>query len=165
MTLSRWLRDYLYIPLGGNRQGRTRTYLNLIVTMLLGGLWHGASWNFLIWGGYHGALLALERAIRERRQPAGLARAPFAILTFACVCIGWIWLRARTAPDAALILGQMFSRSPGVFLWSAWQLRLAILALLIGLAEEYGHVFTRLAEAPAWARSSVAILVLLAIEL
>ena len=61
MSLSGWLRDYLYIPLGGNRKGVWKTYRNLMVTMLLGGLWHGASWNFVIWGGYHGLLLSLER--------------------------------------------------------------------------------------------------------
>src|SRR5206468_4139958 len=63
MTLSHWLRDYLYVPLGGNRRGRLRTYANLLVTMLLGGLWHGASWTFLVWGGLHGLYLAAERAL------------------------------------------------------------------------------------------------------
>src|SRR5205085_3050334 len=63
ISLSTWLRDYLYIPLGGNRHGRLQTYRNLMVTMLLGGLWHGASWNFVIWGGFHGALLSIERAL------------------------------------------------------------------------------------------------------
>ena len=67
MTLSRWLRDYLYIPLGGSRRGSVRTYLNLMVTMLLGGLWHGASWTFVIWGGIHGTGLAIERWYRQRR--------------------------------------------------------------------------------------------------
>src|SRR5256885_12487742 len=61
MSLSSWLRDYLYIPLGGNRQGRARTYVNLMLTMLLGGLWHGANWTFVVWGGIHGAGLAVER--------------------------------------------------------------------------------------------------------
>src|SRR5579863_624435 len=67
MTLSRWLRDYIYISLGGNRRGAWRTYLNLMLTMLIGGLWHGASWNFVIWGGYHGALLAVERSVWGRQ--------------------------------------------------------------------------------------------------
>ncbi|MFZ0325443.1 MAG: MBOAT family O-acyltransferase [Actinomycetes bacterium] len=68
MSLSRWLRDYLYVPLGGNRRGSARTYLNLMLTMLLGGLWHGASWTFVIWGGLHGAGLAVERWWNRRRQ-------------------------------------------------------------------------------------------------
>ncbi len=76
MSLSRWLRDYLYIPLGGNRHGRLMTYRNLMLTMLLGGLWHGASWNFVIWGGYHGGLLSLERMMGrrefEKKPPAWL---------------------------------------------------------------------------------------------
>jgi alginate O-acetyltransferase complex protein AlgI len=63
ISLSSWLRDYLYVPLGGNRKGERRTYVNLFLTMLLGGLWHGASWNFVIWGGIHGAWLALERGL------------------------------------------------------------------------------------------------------
>ncbi len=67
ISLSTWLRDYLYIPLGGNRHGQWMTYRNLAITMLLGGLWHGASWNFVIWGGYHGALLSVERVFRGDR--------------------------------------------------------------------------------------------------
>src|ERR1700747_135047 len=62
ISLSTWLREYLYIPLGGNRRGRTRTYVNLMLTMLLGGLWHGAAWTFVIWGGIQGAMLAFERS-------------------------------------------------------------------------------------------------------
>src|SRR5262249_24437449 len=68
ISLSSWLRDYLYIPLGGNRHGRLMTYRNLMLTMLLGGLWHGANWNFLIWGGYHGSLLSLERALGQSKH-------------------------------------------------------------------------------------------------
>ena len=88
MTLSRWLRDYLYIPLGGSRRGVLRTYLNLMVTMLLGGLWHGASWNFVLWGGAHGALLAGERFLGDRGVPAP----PVAVrrlLVFLAVVVVW----------------------------------------------------------------------------
>jgi D-alanyl-lipoteichoic acid acyltransferase DltB (MBOAT superfamily) len=70
MTLSRWLRDYLYIPLGGNRKGVTRTYFNLMMTMLLGGLWHGADWKFVVWGSIHGGALAVERAVNDRWRPS-----------------------------------------------------------------------------------------------
>ena len=70
MTLSRWLRDYLYIPLGGNRKGRCARTVNLMITMLLGGLWHGAAWTFVIWGGIHGVGLTVERCWRERRRGA-----------------------------------------------------------------------------------------------
>src|SRR5262249_24035108 len=75
ISLSTWLRDYLYVPLGGNRQGEKRTYANLMITMLLGGLWHGASWTFVLWGGLHGGLLAIERWSR-RSAVRTLARRP-----------------------------------------------------------------------------------------
>jgi alginate O-acetyltransferase complex protein AlgI len=96
MTLSRYLRDFLYIPLGGNRGGRIRTARNLMITMLLGGLWHGAAWGFVLWGGLHGAALVLEHALRGRRWrlPAGFA----CLATFLFVCLAWIPFRA---PDLA----------------------------------------------------------------
>jgi D-alanyl-lipoteichoic acid acyltransferase DltB (MBOAT superfamily) len=95
ISLSTWLRDYLYIPLGGNRHGATRTALNLLFTMLLGGLWHGAAWNFVLWGAWHGALLGVHRAYdavvpRQRRLPAPLAWA----LTMLAVFVGWFFFRA-----------------------------------------------------------------------
>src|SRR3954452_18716283 len=87
MTLSRWLRDYLYIPLGGNRKGRAKTYRNLMITMLLGGLWHGANWTFIAWGAYHGLLLSLERmlGIGRQRQTFFVAAVPRIVLTFCLV--------------------------------------------------------------------------------
>ncbi|HZP68032.1 MAG TPA: MBOAT family O-acyltransferase [Rudaea sp.] len=95
ISLSSWLRDYLYVPLGGNRHGRVRTYANLLVTMLLGGLWHGASWMFVLWGALHGAYLAAERAWRERRGTASRIPAPAAALvTFGVVALTWIPFRA-----------------------------------------------------------------------
>ena len=99
ISLSSWLRDYLYIPLGGNRKGRRRTYLNLMLTMLLGGLWHGASVKFIAWGGLHGLALAAERRWEERRdarrrQRVRLPRALRILLTFHFVCCTWIFFRA-----------------------------------------------------------------------
>ena len=76
MTLSRWLRDYVYIPLGGSRKGTILTYRNLMLTMLIGGLWHGAAWTFVVWGGLHGTALAGERWWRDRRGPAERPRRP-----------------------------------------------------------------------------------------
>jgi len=94
ISLSTWLRDYLYIPLGGNRHGPWRTYGNLLLTMLLGGLWHGANWTFLFWGGFHGTLLALERAVGKRSlcwwAPVWAQRA----FTFGLVLIAWVFFRA-----------------------------------------------------------------------
>jgi alginate O-acetyltransferase complex protein AlgI len=103
ISLSTWLRDYLYVPLGGNRKGLRRTYVNLMIVMLLGGLWHGASWNFVIWGGLHGGMLAAERA----GVTAPLARLPRAVrvaVTFLIVCLGWVFFRAKTLPQALLYL-------------------------------------------------------------
>jgi D-alanyl-lipoteichoic acid acyltransferase DltB (MBOAT superfamily) len=106
ISLSTWLRDYLYIPLGGNRQSEAKTYRNLMTTMLLGGLWHGANWTFVVWGGIHGIWLGLERAVRsllriekERdSEPGSGLVSPMAwinrILIFHVVCITWIFFRA-----------------------------------------------------------------------
>lgn len=97
ISLSSWLRDYLYIPLGGNRIGPRRTYVNLFLVMLLGGLWHGANWTFVAWGAYHGILLAWERLWRGRSHKDGaLARGR----TFILVCLGWVLFRAPDIPAA-----------------------------------------------------------------
>ncbi len=99
ISLSSWLRDYLYIPLGGNRKGRFRTYLNLMVTMLLGGLWHGAHLKFVVWGGIHGLGLAVEKAIGSLKKTKihhsqFLFRFAKAVITFHIVCFAWIFFRA-----------------------------------------------------------------------
>lgn len=102
ISLSTWLRDYLYIPLGGNRRGRVRTQINLALTMLLGGLWHGAAWTFVAWGAFHGLWLALERAVfGERQRRSGwLAMSVGVIITFVGVCIGWLMFRAPSLEQA-----------------------------------------------------------------
>ncbi len=109
MTLSRFLRDYLYISLGGNRQGKARRHVNLMLTMLLGGLWHGAGWSFVIWGGLHGAYLAINHgwhAIRKRRHGGVLTPLPPAwawasrMLTLLAVMLGWVFFRAGTLDGA-----------------------------------------------------------------
>lgn len=103
ITLSRFLRDYLYIPLGGNRLGETRRYLNLLITMLLGGLWHGAGWNFLIWGGLHGVYLGINHLWRGA-VGVGSRHGPLRLLswavTFAAVVLGWVFFRASTVGGA-----------------------------------------------------------------
>ena len=110
MTLSRFLRDYLYIPLGGNRRGRIRRYVNMFVTMVLGGLWHGAGWTFIVWGALHGAYLALNHLFRHL-FPGGSAsrggRIAAHILTFTAVVIGWVFFRADSIRAAWNILGGM----------------------------------------------------------
>jgi D-alanyl-lipoteichoic acid acyltransferase DltB (MBOAT superfamily) len=109
ISLSTWLRDYLYIPLGGNRGGGWATYRNLFITMLLGGLWHGASWNFVIWGALHGAALGVTRLFQRSAIGAAVAKRswtrPFALFfTFHFVCFAWIFFRAPGFEDATEIL-------------------------------------------------------------
>jgi alginate O-acetyltransferase complex protein AlgI len=107
MSLSTFLRDYLYVPLGGNRKGPARRYLNLFITMLLGGLWHGAAWTFVLWGGLHGAFLAINHLwnakVRRAATPGRLAKATGWLLTFVCVMIAWVVFRADSM-DAALTI-------------------------------------------------------------
>jgi alginate O-acetyltransferase complex protein AlgI len=116
ISLSTWLRDYLYIPLGGNRRGPGRTYVNLMLTMLLGGLWHGASWNFVIWGGGHGLALAVHKLWLGSAGPAveKLGTLPrfvwncFShVLTLAVVVVGWIFFRAHTLGDAISMINRI----------------------------------------------------------
>jgi D-alanyl-lipoteichoic acid acyltransferase DltB (MBOAT superfamily) len=112
ISLSRWLRDYLYIPLGGSRRGKVRTYVNLLITMVLGGLWHGANWTFVAWGALHGIALAMTRLVHDfAKSPAeeplfqGRLYRTFAVLlTFHLVCVGWVFFRAPTFGVATDVL-------------------------------------------------------------
>jgi len=112
LSLSTWLRDYLYVPLGGNRKGPRRTYANLMIVMLLGGLWHGASMNFIVWGAIHGLALAFERARGRRAVVAGLPRPLQTAFTFAVVCFAWVFFRAADLGDAIRYLGHMAGLAP-----------------------------------------------------
>jgi D-alanyl-lipoteichoic acid acyltransferase DltB (MBOAT superfamily) len=163
MTLSRWLRDYVYVPLGGNRHGSTATYRNLLVTMLIGGLWHGAAWTFVFWGGIHGVGLALERWRRERRQKLGIPEprltgrrlfwARFA--TFHLVCFAWVFFRATSFGGALSVLGRLFTgwgmASPAVTLP-------LLAAIAVGIGGQYVNrrtwqvVMVRLSTAPVVAQ-------------
>jgi alginate O-acetyltransferase complex protein AlgI len=108
MSLSRWFRDYLYIPLGGNRHGAAKTYRNLIIVFALTGLWHGANWTFLVWGLYHGALLIIERGFHLDEAPrAGLLRVARRVLTTLLVIVGWVIFRSAELPDALTMIGHM----------------------------------------------------------
>jgi alginate O-acetyltransferase complex protein AlgI len=114
MTLSRWLRDYVYIPLGGNRGGRLLTYRNLMLTMLIGGLWHGAGWTFVAWGAIHGTALVSERWWRERpgfveHRPTPLRRAWHRFATFQVVCFAWIFFRSDSFADAWDVILRLFT--------------------------------------------------------
>ena len=141
MTLSSWLRDYLYIPLGGNRGGLAATVRNIMLTMLIGGLWHGANWTFVAWGGYHGIFLSIERVCRNRFgsfRPTGLIRVAATLLTFLLVLFGWVLFRAGSFSDAWLVLGRMFAGGAGDGLLAPWTLVLAAIAFGIEVAQERG---------------------------
>jgi D-alanyl-lipoteichoic acid acyltransferase DltB (MBOAT superfamily) len=117
ITLSRWLRDYLYIPLGGNRGSPSRVHRNLMLTMLLGGLWHGAAWTFVVWGGIHGLAQVGERVWADRRAERGLPAGPLSplgavgrwLLTFHVVCLAWVFFRAETFADARELLTRLLT--------------------------------------------------------
>jgi D-alanyl-lipoteichoic acid acyltransferase DltB (MBOAT superfamily) len=157
MSLSRWLRDYLYIPLGGNRGSTLFTYRNLMLTMLLGGLWHGASWNFVIWGGIHGAGLAVERLAADRRHALGKAtprdtvwrRVGGRLITFHVVCLAWVFFRAEGFGAAMDVFGRLVSFASGPAV--AWNV---IALVIVGILVQYlpkdatarlQHGFSRLA--------------------
>ena len=167
ISLSTWLRDYLYIPLGGNRHGPWMTYRNLAITMLLGGLWHGASWNFVIWGGFHGAMLSVERVFRGNRpmrEEWDWLYPAKAILTFGLVLISWVFFRAADLPQSVQILGQMFSHPGGHTLLQHWHVGLVLVALTLAVVEEKFEWFERVMRAPAWAYATALAAMFLCLE-
>ncbi len=117
ISLSTWLRDYLYIPLGGNKKGKRRTTINLMLTMLIGGLWHGASWTFVVWGGLHGIYLAIERVLKIKFKNAEWLKKLstqiiLALTTYLLVCITWVFFRAQNFPQAFALIQSMFGFNP-----------------------------------------------------
>lgn len=131
MTLSRFLKDYLYVPLGGNRKGPARRYLNLMVTMLLGGLWHGAGWTYVVWGGLHGIYLGLNHAWQSARSrlrpnnadtPSMPTRAFSVLITFLAVVVAWVVFRADNLRTASVLLEAMAGMN-GIVLPGAWLMR------------------------------------------
>jgi alginate O-acetyltransferase complex protein AlgI len=157
ITLSRWLRDYLYIPLGGNRTGPGRTYVNLMLTMLLGGLWHGASLRFVLWGALHGLLLVLHR-----RWPRLFAVAPLGwAITFGFTVVAWVPFRAPTWSTAVHLIGLMFGAqgigpARDLVFCAGWVLAILVTQrledLLLHTAEGRAHAAARLALIPAFVR-------------
>jgi alginate O-acetyltransferase complex protein AlgI len=158
ITLSTWLRDYLYIPLGGNRRGAVRTYLNLVLTMLLGGLWHGASWNFVLWGALHGGALALHRAYRGMRGGDGAV--PYAVaapLTFLFVALCWVPFRCTSFAMTLTVFTRLFTLDSGGATWLPTLLIPALALVIVGHAlgrlferEAAGHDAPRLANVLSW---------------
>jgi len=131
ISLSQWLRDYLYVPLGGNRKGATRTYINLLVTMLLGGLWHGAAAHFVAWGLFHGLLLIGYRATdAERRLPRAIAMPVFFVFTLG----GWVLFRVARLADVPVILGTLLhGAAPEPLLPALWSYMALLLLPLIAI--------------------------------
>ncbi len=163
MSLSSWFRDYLYIPLGGNRHGPWRTYFNLFTVFLLCGLWHGAAWTFLLWGVYHGVILAIERAGVSRflgKLPKILKH----IYTLLLVMVGWVIFRAESLPQLGQFLKAMFLGAPGdgASLWQymdSENMFFMCLGLLLCLPilENSRHFKTQEAESAGPAANSVVI--------
>ncbi|TGK00794.1 MBOAT family protein [Leptospira semungkisensis] len=140
ISLSTWLRDYLYIPLGGNRGGATRTNINLFTTMLLGGLWHGANYTFVIWGAWHGALLGIERWINSKlsffkKTPKFIS----ALVVFHLVCIGWVFFRADSLVHAFAFLQGLVNIS-GEKLKLPWGTNWILIAFVLLHWVEFGGI-------------------------
>jgi len=134
ISLSSWLRDYLYISMGGNRGGQIITYRNLFLTMLLGGLWHGAAWNFIIWGIFHGIVLSVERAARVvAAQKGSLLSILQSIITFNLVCLSWIFFRSINIEQAASILSTIVNMnfSDGIYTGNINTIAHIILAIFV----------------------------------
>jgi D-alanyl-lipoteichoic acid acyltransferase DltB (MBOAT superfamily) len=135
ISLSTWLRDYVYIPLGGNREGGGRTYVNLMATMLLGGLWHGASWHFVVWGGLHGCYLVVERIRRVGHDitdalPHTPGQFAATVWTFGLVALAWVFFRAPSLSDAGQVLrGIVAFRGPPPVAEDLWLVLIAAIAL------------------------------------
>ncbi|MBV9277450.1 MAG: MBOAT family protein [Candidatus Eremiobacteraeota bacterium] len=164
ISLSTWLRDYLYIPLGGNRRGSFATYRNLMITMLLGGLWHGANWTFVAWGAYHGVLLAIERALGVERLAARKNFPAWALsvsLTFVLVTFGWVLFRAPDFEVALQVVRAMVAGGAGTWLIPPAQVLLVAVAFVIALLADRGAFaplrWPRLAQAGAFAVLVVAL--------
>lgn len=151
ISLSNWLRDYLYLPLGGNRKGKVRTYINLSLTMVLGGMWHGANWTFLAWGAWHGLCLAVERALGAKGADTIYPRLRAWPITMLLVQIGWVLFRAETLGQAIAVYTGMAGVNGWVFSADqAWRLQNSeLLALAIG-----GLIATQGPAMKAWATSS-----------
>ncbi len=161
ISLSTWLRDYLYIPLGGNRKGTFHTYRNLMLTMLLGGLWHGASWTFVVWGGIHGIFLCLERGLKNIAGSWAVWSGPglrivLGGLTYLGVCFAWVFFRSESLERSFEMIKAMTSMPSRPFLLSPYQ---AGMILMITSTVVLIHAFMRrqtlkriAVRTPAWLR-------------
>ena len=146
ISLSEWLRDYLYIPLGGNKKGGRRTLINLMLTMLLGGLWHGASWRFVVWGGVHGTYLIVERLLRNVVSPNVnwqnlLPRLVGTTLTFIAVSLTWVFFAAPTWESCEIVFRSLVGHTTDPL--SVMRSVELVLVLIIVFAMLTGHWLMR----------------------
>ncbi|MEQ8926722.1 MAG: MBOAT family O-acyltransferase [Fulvivirga sp.] len=137
ISLSTWLRDYLYIPLGGSKEGQLRTYQNLMMTMLIGGLWHGASWTFVVWGGLHGVFLTIERFVRIMIPSLRIPEFIRIIGVFFLVCITWVFFRAVSFEQAWYLLKAMFGVSQDESILGMKEVGITSMVMLIILGFNY----------------------------
>jgi alginate O-acetyltransferase complex protein AlgI len=170
ISLSTWLRDYLYKPLGGNRHGRLKTYRNLLVTMLLGGIWHGAGWKFVMWGAMHGGGLAVERMLEPwlgRRSLTPVGKTVATVIVFHFVCLAWIFFRAEDFEVARLyITGLGMGWGQGVQQAGPFVVGLIALGMALQFLPErwFDRLADAFARAPAWGLGAVAGMVVAAIN-
>jgi D-alanyl-lipoteichoic acid acyltransferase DltB (MBOAT superfamily) len=137
ISLSRWLKDYVYIPLGGSRNGRGRTYLNILVTFLVSGLWHGANWTFIVWGAIHGGAQSIEKFFNwNGKDKTGGRRIWSILVTFFVVNFAWIFFRMPTIGDAVRFMGRIFTWAPGDFVKSTSNFAFIAIALVIVFTKE-----------------------------
>lgn len=154
ISLSTWLRDYLYIPLGGNRKGKVRTKINLMLTMLLGGLWHGANWQMVLWGALHGGALVVHKTVREQSNRRGIhihnvwlkriVSVVSVIATYLFTCLCWVFFRAQSFPDAITILSRIVTGAGGIRYYSVFTFVFAgviAIATAIGAVKNQRHGF------------------------
>ena len=171
ISLSSWLKDYLYISLGGNRKGKLRTYINLMITMFLGGLWHGASWTFVIWGGLHGVYLAVHKMMLnfdslymqkwKRKQFESLANIFKILFTFHLVCLTWIFFRASSFDLAVRYISGIFLNTGSFTLFKPVILAMLIL-ILLDIGQRYSSDYIWLNEMPLYLRYVLVGIVLVA---
>jgi D-alanyl-lipoteichoic acid acyltransferase DltB (MBOAT superfamily) len=159
ISLSAWLRDYLYKPLGGSRNGSWMTARNLALTMLLGGIWHGADWKFVIWGALHGAALIAERFLLADARPAGVwRRVAGTLFVFHYVCLCWIFFRAENFAAAGIYLGALAHLQPGLQQLTPFTLALVLLGMSLHFwpADLLLRIAARFSAWPDWALSGLA---------
>ena len=142
ISLSTWLKEYLYIPLGGNRKGKARQYLNLFLTMLLGGLWHGANWTFVFWGALHGGALCIDKLIPKKKERKAIFRVLSALVTFVFVSSTWIFFRADSFATASQVIKGIVTFQDGIvqpFFWSFIAIAVVCIGTIVAIIRAKKH--------------------------